>query len=220
MDTEELGTQWDRICGGPSEQSGRVHRSLVASYSEPSRRYHGLAHAVGVVTRVNDLAQSQPTSHDGTTKVPVAAADLEAAVMAAWYHDVVYDPVVGGNEVASAERAMRELYGLGLAAPFVKQVSDLVLMTIEHRPTDTAGFILADADLWTLGGSEPDYFAYGDLIRQEYAHVPDPAWRRGRAAFIEIFLGRPHIFNTPRGRAERETQARRNLRSELSRLTC
>ncbi len=211
--SEELGTQWEQICGVASQQSRRVLNSIVDSYSDSSRRYHGLGHVLGVVARVNDLAK-QPL----WTDTAQAAADKNAAVVAAWYHDVIYDPRSGGNEAASATRATEELHQLGLAPLFVAQVSDLVLMTIEHRPDTAAGALLADSDLWTLGGPKADYFAYGRLIRQEYAHVPDPAWRMGRSAFIEVFLGRDQIFNTPRGQAEREAQARRNLRAELASL--
>ncbi len=206
--------QWQRICGVHSQESQRVLNSVVAAYREPTRRYHGLAHVLGVVSRINELAL-QPLWSDPQD----AADDVNAAVMAAWFHDVVYDAQKSDNEAASAERASADLLGLGLPLAFVAKVADLVRMTIEHRPTDPAGALLADADLWTLGGDEVDYFTYGDLIRLEYAHVPEQAWRSGRAAFIQLFLSRDHIFNTPRGQVEREAQARRNLLAEFEMLT-
>jgi predicted metal-dependent HD superfamily phosphohydrolase len=209
----QLRDQWGEICRAEPERCLAVLDQIIAAYSGPTRQYHGLAHVIGVVERVNELAQEDLWSD------PIQAAeDAEIAVLAAWFHDVVYDSLRGDNEAASAAQARRDLTLLELDAQRVEQVAQLVEMTAHHHPTDRAGALVADADLWTLGGEPAEYFAYGSLIRAEYAHVPDDLWVLGRGRFIRSFLARPHIFTTPRGRSEREPQARHNLETELALL--
>ncbi len=208
-----LREQWNELCSGPPPLVESTLDAILASYAAPTRRYHGTKHVIAVVERVNDLAK-QPLWSDPSE----ASIDVSSAVLAAWYHDVVYDSMLPGNEEASAVRAQQELSQLDIDPAQVEHVAALVRMTAHHRPTDVAGALLADADLWTLGGAPEEYFAYGKLIRMEYQHVPEPAWISGRGTFIRSFLNRAHIFATPRGRHERESQARLNLEAELARL--
>jgi predicted metal-dependent HD superfamily phosphohydrolase len=54
-----------------------------------------------------------------------------------------------------------------------------------------------------------------------YAHLSDEQWVAGRRAFIEKFLSRDYIFQTPWGRGLFGRNAVHNLTSELDMLdTC
>jgi predicted metal-dependent HD superfamily phosphohydrolase len=197
-----LMTQWIEDCDH-SEDAVPVLSHIVQRYNESHRRYHNLAHAQAVVARVTMLGEHADQG---------AVRDLR---IAAWIHDVIYNPGAPNNELLSAEFAQTELT---ISKHRINRVAALVVMTADHEPADEMAAILMDADLWTLGGPQNEYFAYGALIREEYAHVPDEAWRRGRARFIETFVRRDHIFHTTIGRNEREPQARRNLALELTTL--
>src|SRR5688572_5006968 len=83
---------------GDSPTSRTEWASLVAAWSEPHRRYHDLAHLAAVLGVVGALAGS--------------AADPDAVRLAAWYHDVAYEPERSDNEQVSAERARVGLRGL------------------------------------------------------------------------------------------------------------
>jgi predicted metal-dependent HD superfamily phosphohydrolase len=176
---------------------------LAASYNESHRRYHNLNHVIAVVKRVTMLRREN-------------SSDIR---IAAWYHDVVYDPSSSSNEADSADRAVDELTTLRLDPTRIDRIASLINMTKHHHPATDDEAILADADLWTLGGSTQDYFTYGALIRQEYAHVSEDNWQTGRGNFITSFLARPAIFHTDTGRNEREDQARENLAAELNTFT-
>ncbi len=199
-------------CQAPMNSAARqVLTQVVAHYNEPHRRYHDLRHVVAVVDRVTALA----TQPDVTLHAP-SVGDLR---LAAWFHDVIYDPTAADNEAQSAAFASASLDRLNISQLRTTSIASLIEMTSSHRPGSDAEAILADADLWTLGGPPDQYFDYGSLIRQEYSHVSEEQWQRGRGQFIQTFLTRPHIFHTPMGRRERETQARRNLELELAQLT-
>ena len=63
--------------------------------------------------------------------------------------------------------------------------------------------VLSDADLAILARAADRYQDYAADVRREYAHVPDPAFRSGRAAILAGFAARTRIIGpapgTPRG---------------------
>ena len=64
--------------------------------------------------------------------------------------------------------------------------------------------------------------AYADhharAVREEYAHVPDDLWRRGRSAVLQRFLDTLVIYPDAAFRAAHEARARANLERELQSL--
>ena len=79
--------------------------------------------------------------------------------------------------------------------------------------------ILVDIDLSILGQDAETFDNYERAIRQEYAHVDDNAFRKGRSAILQRFLDRPAIYATPRMRSRYEEPARQNLRRSLLNLS-
>jgi predicted metal-dependent HD superfamily phosphohydrolase len=148
-----------------------------------------------------------------------AADDPDAVRLAAWYHDVVYDPRRDDNEQVSAERARAGLRGL-VGADRVERVVRLVLLTAGHDPApgDADGAVLCDADLAVLASPPARYAAYASAVREEYAHLPDEVFLPGRAAVLEHLLALPALYRVPDVAAEWEPRARANLTAELSLL--
>ncbi|MEM9610843.1 MAG: hypothetical protein AAGA99_25765 [Actinomycetota bacterium] len=177
---------------------------LVARYGEPGRRYHTLGHASLVRDDAVDLAE-------------VAGVDEPGLSVAAWYHDAVYARRPGEDEAASAELAAQVLESID-RPDLVDRVGSLVLTTVDHRPADAGAAVLVDADLAVLAAPPIHYEQYRRRVRQEYDEVPDDAWRRGRADVLRSLLDRPRLFHSPGGRY-REGAARRNLLTELARLS-
>src|SRR5262249_22011217 len=64
------------------------------------------------------------------------------------------------------------------------EVGRLIRLTKTHDVAagDPLGAIMISIDLSILGADVATYDAYAAAIRQEYAHVPDAAYRSGRAA--------------------------------------
>lgn len=177
----------------------RIGTALLERWREPHRRYHTVAHLTAMLSIVESHA----------AVVPVR--------LAVWYHDAVYDPRAAGdaNERASAALASTELATLGLPAPVVAEVHRLVLLTATHaaEPGDGNAALLCDADLAILASPPGDYDAYARAVREEYAHVPDDAFRVGRAAVLDALLSLPRLY---RLHPEWEEPARTNLARELA----
>jgi predicted metal-dependent HD superfamily phosphohydrolase len=179
---------------------------LAERYREPHRRYHDLRHLQEVLQTVDDLAD--------------AADDVEAVRWAAWFHDAVYDVHRDDNEERSAQLAERDLAALGLDRATVSEVSRLVRLTATHQPEDddANGAVLCDADLRILAADPWRHAEYVADVRAEYAHVPDPEFRAGRAAVLRSLLSSDRLFRTERAYTRWEERARANLAAELRRL--
>jgi predicted metal-dependent HD superfamily phosphohydrolase len=190
---------------GDSPTSRTEWAALVAAWSEPHRRYHGLAHLAAVLGLVGELSD--------------AAADPTAVGLAAWYHDVAYDPERDDNEQVSADRARVGLRGL-VPDERVEEVSRLVLLTAGHSPGpgDANGAVLCDADLAVLAGPPDAYAAYASAVREEYGHLSDEEFTAGRIAVLEHLLALPRLYRVPAVAGEWTPRARANLTAELTLL--
>jgi predicted metal-dependent HD superfamily phosphohydrolase len=192
----DLSARWP----GPEE----LGADLVRRYSEPQRRYHTTEHLAEVLDHLDELAPGNDTVR-----------------LAAWFHDAVYDPMRADNEERSAVLAEEALPVAGVAAEVVAEVARLVRLTATHDPDegDDDGAVLCDADLAILGSSPDRYAAYAAAVREEYAAVPEEAFRAGRADVLRSLLGLPALFRTPAARERWEATARHNMETELMLLS-
>jgi predicted metal-dependent HD superfamily phosphohydrolase len=190
---------------GDSPTSRTEWSALIAAWSEPHRRYHGLAHLAAVLGLVAQL--------------DAAATDPAAVRLAAWYHDAVYDPAGPDNEAVSAQRARAGLRGL-VPDERIAEVERLVLLTAGHdlTPGDANGAVLCDADLAVLAGPPEAYAAYASAVRSEYGHLSDEVFTAGRIAVLEQLLALPALYRLPVVAGEWTPRARANLTAELALL--
>ena len=178
---------------------------LQAAYNAPIRHYHNLDHVLQCLRSLDEV-QNRCT-------------DPTAVETAIWFHDAVYDPTRPDNEARSADLAERHLRALGAPEPFVVTIHDLILDTRHSAaPTTPDGQILVDIDLSILGRPAEIYDAYDRAIRREYVHVPEDAYRTGRASVLRSFLARPSIYVTQTFQEKYELRARENLKRSLIKL--
>jgi predicted metal-dependent HD superfamily phosphohydrolase len=102
-----------------------------------------------------------------------------------------------------------------------QEVGRLIRLTRTHqvKPEDRLGAILISIDLSILGAEPARYDTYAAAIRKEFAHVPDPDYRAGRAKLLSQFAARPVIFPDTVFAATYDRQARENLARELASLS-
>lgn len=188
----------------PLPDAPGVRDALLAAYAEPTRAYHDTRHLTEVLDRLDELGGT-------ATALPV--------VLAAWFHDGVYDGGPGAEE-RSARWAETALAEVGLEPLTVAEVARLVRLTEHHLPDDddVHGTALSDADLAILAAPLTRYAEYVALVRAEYAHVPDDLFARGRAAILRDLLAKPHLFHTAYAREHWEAAARANVEAELATL--
>lgn len=230
---DALLARWDALLPGARD----VGVELVERWHEPHRVYHGPEHLVHALDSLALLEGRQPGVPDDVAApgragvgassggVPTeggsgdAPGDTAVTQLALWFHDAVHDGEAGRDEERSAELAGARLAGR-LDASAVAEVVRLVLVTTDHSPAtdDGPGALVSDADLAILGSAPDRYARYARQVRAEYAHVPDDAFRTGRAAVLRGLLGDGRLFRTPQGAALWEARARANLTTELTTL--
>lgn len=200
----DLASAWSSVVG-TSQKAGDCWAGLVARWSEPHRRYHGIGHLSAVLLFVDEYADH--------------ASDADAVRLAAWYHDAIYDPRAADNEDRSASLAENELPALGVPAERVAETARLVRLTSTHDPADgdRNGELLTDADLLILASPPEAYLTYANAIRMEYDHLGDADFRAGRAAVLDALLQSPRLYRLD-ALADLEPVARRNLAAEVSLL--
>jgi predicted metal-dependent HD superfamily phosphohydrolase len=196
----ELPQHW------PLPDATDLRDELQAAYDDPGRRYHGTRHLAEVLARLDELRAAGAVFAD----LPVR--------LAAWFHDSVYDGERDAEE-RSAAWAEDGLAGV-VDAAVVREVARLVRLTETHRPEDddANGCALSDADLAILAAGAQRYAEYRAAIRDEYGHLDDGEFRRGRAHVLKHLLDKETIFHTPYARDTWEALARANLEAELLEL--
>jgi predicted metal-dependent HD superfamily phosphohydrolase len=169
---------------------------IVTAYGEPHRHYHTLDHIAAVVTDFVPLKDR--------------FEDADAALLALFFHDIVYDPARSDNEERSAD-VLRDL----LTGATAELACDHILATKKHEANTPDAALVVDIDMAILAAPWPDYLLYAENVAREYLPVwGADAYAKGRC---EIFL-RPvqdrRIFLTETF-AGREADAQRNVRDEL-----
>lgn len=188
----------------PLDDAPDLRDALLAAYADPSRGYHDVRHLAEVLERLEELADAG-TSYDRT---PV--------LLAAWFHDAVYDGERDAEE-RSAAWAEESLAGLVDAAT-VSEVARLVRLTESHRPddADANGCALSDADLGILAAPQRRYDEYAAAVRTEYGHLAEEVFNTGRADVLRELTAKPRLFHTTYALSRWEEPARRNVERELS----
>ena len=170
--------------------------ALIERWSEPQRAYHTLEHLL-LMLELLAAQHAQP-----------------ATMLAAWYHDAVYDPTSTTNEADSAQLAREALIRLD-RNDLAERVTELIMLTAEHTdaPDDEAALLL-DADLAILGQPPISYLRYVAGVRAEYAHVSDEDFRIGRSAILQGLLAHEQLYQHPEF-GYLEAPARANIAAEL-----
>jgi predicted metal-dependent HD superfamily phosphohydrolase len=200
---ERFGRLWKRM--GAVDDGRRICDQLLQAWSEPHRHYHGLEHLQDCLEQLG--------------AAPTNGPDRDLAETALWFHDAIYLPRAQDNEARSAEWASRALIEAGVPEARAQEVSRLVRLTDHARPAgDPVGALVCDVDLSILGRSPAAFAEYERGIRAEYAWVPEPLYRTGRASVLAGLLAREPLYRSDHFRGRYEAAARRNLKGSLESL--
>jgi predicted metal-dependent HD superfamily phosphohydrolase len=183
----------------------RLWKDIESRYSGFGRHYHTLAHLEHLA---NELFQHREKF-----------INLDTIVFSIVYHDVIYNTLKKNNEVRSANYAKKNLSKISFPANQTDRCMSMILATKTHSITDDPEInLFMDADLSILGADQETYIIYTQQTRKEYFLYPDFMYRPGRRKVIEHFLSMSRIFKTDPFYNMYETQARKNLVTELALL--
>ena len=202
----------------PSElraQVAELGERLIQAWEQPHRAYHHSGHLSQMLADLDRL-------YSGHTPL--------ASILAAWFHDAVYEGAPGEDERRSEQLAGASLEPLVVAGLLSEEELQLVRLLVRataahelpestelpagYNPADIEFFL--DADMAILAAEPARYRRYLRGVRSEYSHFDDEAFRTGRTTFLHSVLERERIFLSERTRELWEEPARVNLRAELT----
>ncbi|MDR2454540.1 MAG: hypothetical protein LBD51_08430 [Bifidobacteriaceae bacterium] len=208
---------WSRAlfeAGSPAEagEVGRIGAKLLDRWSNPGRVFHGPAHLISVLEKVDELSQE---------------ASCPCLVrLAAFYHGAMLSTDIlelgrhtwGEDEARSAELALGQLTHLGLAGAKAARVRDLVAQLGARPPQvkDPDLAVLCDAERAILAADPRSYRLYAAQVRDECGDAPAETVLEVRIQVLRRWLAKDRLFLCS-ATASWEDIARNNVEAELAR---
>ncbi|WP_209280905.1 DUF4031 domain-containing protein [Kocuria sp. JC486] len=208
-----LRQRWDSAVGQvpeADEQSRQrreqLREQLLEAWGEDHRHYHDRTHLLAVLRALDEL-----TDDDATPPLEV--------VLAAWFHDVVYEGQAGADEEASAQLAEQVMPQAGFSEELTREVARLVRVTAHHNPVaeDHNGALISDADLAVLGSDPAGYADYVRRVREEYSGIPEFDFVHARLMILDR-MDPQNLYTSDRARTLWGRQAQENLSVEIDEL--
>ena len=165
------------------------------------RPFHNIKHTQDVVRAAKEIALNS-----GLTE-----AETEAAVVAAWLHDVGYVEGAEEHEQKAAAQAERVLKNAGATPRQIMDITEAILATkVPQQPKSLIAKVLCDADLHHLSTEECS--DKSDKLREEWATVghkklTDQEWIESNLAFMES-----HRYHTPYGQTVLQEGKKKNIK--------
>lgn len=206
---------WNDVCMklkiGERDAESIYEDVIVYRYSEHWRYYHTMDHIQDLLELCDNHVQ--------------LLDDPLAVRLAIFFHDIVYKPSSPDNEEASALLFEETFSPLNVDERLIEKVKLYIHATKNHSTTESnfndsdLGYFL-DMDMSILGAPSDRYDSYCQQIRSEYKSFSDQQFYRGRLQFLEkISRNEISVFSTEVFRNNLESNARSNLRRELTQIT-
>ena len=170
-------------------QAARTHVTPLLETQLPARlTYHTLRHTATVAKEARALAAAAGLS----------AADTEALLVAAWFHDTGYLDVYDGHEYRSMARAAAWLAEQGVPADRSQLVQDLIRATHRDEPAETElQQLLVDADMSNL--ARDDFRASAELLRTEWEVALGKTYASEAWAELQLEFMQAHKYHSAAG---------------------
>lgn len=150
---------------------------IIEKYSELHRFYHIFPHVKFIIDKVNDMF----------IKGKINESERNILIVAAIFHDIIYDPQRTDNELQSAKYFSDHVE---LDTDQSNKVYEIILATRIHEKTgDKLIDIFCDLDMWNISnGSFIDILSNERKIFKEYQFVDYSTYKIERIKFLENVL--------------------------------
>lgn len=189
-------------------EAGERVTELLAEGLDEKFTFHNIDHTIEVVENARLIGE----------ETGLSAEDLEATLIAAWFHDAGFVRSYGDHETESQKLARAFLEEKGYAEERIKTVEKLIGVTrLDEEPETPAEKTIADADLLHLG--RKGYRKKEEALRYEWhaklgKNESAVEWSRSNIAFLER-----HEFHTEFARKNFDERRLKNVQKAKGRLT-
>jgi len=158
-----------------------TYNDIIDRWSEPHRFYHNLDHLNFLIKQFEILRDIE----DITTE------EMHRLIVAAFFHDVIYDPKLKNNEELSIHYFVNKCEECGtLKDEFIEQVGEIISDTQYRKiPTKRLSMRFWETDNSVLQLPVNKLIEVEHKIFQEYQWVDYRLYRKGRIEFLESSLG-------------------------------
>jgi len=149
---------------------------LALRWSERQRAWHGPEHLLELLKHFEKEAD---------------VSAREVLLLAAVYHDAIYDPARADNEEASVALLLAHVADAG--NPVVRRAADIIVASKWNEPPgDALTWKFWEADCRPLSADFPlaERLAYERAVFREYQFAPWPVYREKRAEFLRTWARR------------------------------
>ncbi|KAG8968944.1 hypothetical protein FRC03_005489 [Tulasnella sp. 419] len=208
---------------------------VTQSYAEPQRHYHTLAHVESMWSQLDahredtkSIEVYASSGHD--PKAPeieesacLSKIDVLAIRLAILFHDIVYDPSRGDNELKSIEvfKSFASDFQLvdGLATLVISFIQSTIKHALPDLPFPSSLPLFLDLDLEVLSRPTQLYKLYSKQISREYLpHMPLQQYLEGRIRVLQK-LSQGDVYFTKKWKQNYSQVAKQNMQDEISLLS-
>ncbi len=149
---------------------------LHGHWSKPSRYYHNVDHLNDIITYIEKFRHRFNTD------------EFEQLILAAFFHDAIYDPMDPKNNEDKSIKFFRKVY-IGENQRFT-MVDDLIECTkYRKRPRSYPLQVFWDGDNEGFRKDWMTFLRNEKKIRKEYSQVSEDKYKKGRIEFLKTNLG-------------------------------
>ena len=163
--------------------------------------YHNIGHTLEVVEAAEKIGESCDLTKE----------EMEAVLVAAWFHDTGYYKGQLNHEVASMEIAEEFLRKHNVSEKMIAEVGGCIIATkIPQRPVNKMEEVLCDADLFHLATNQ--FFKKSELLKKEISmaldnEVEEAEWYKNSIKFLK-----KHHYFTKYGQEKLFPVKKKNLK--------
>jgi predicted metal-dependent HD superfamily phosphohydrolase len=172
MNLQQLLNKWNIKCDV---------NTLLAMWNESHRHYHNLNHLNDLIEQINE------------NKSKYSEKEYEKLMLAALFHDCVYNPMSSDNEEKSAEFFIECC--LDKTNSDVLEVKQIILDTKTHQSTTNLSESFNHYDMSIVERDFEQLLEWEKGISEEFSVYPKEQYKEGRLKFLESLMDK-YTHNT------------------------
>jgi predicted metal-dependent HD superfamily phosphohydrolase len=185
------------------QQAQAYVEPLLKQDLDPRLTYHTLAHTTYVVKQAHALADA----------APLAPADTELLLVAAWFHDAGYLDTYDGHEYKSMTRAETWLREKQVDPARIEVVKNLIRATHRNEEATTElEKMMVDADMSNLAAE--DFRSRAELIRTEWELALGKSYTNPEWAELQLNFMLAHKYQSEVGKDRYKKALKANIEDQ------
>ena len=160
MDFQNILDRWNIGC---------EIEDILERWREPHRKYHGISHLEDLISQIE------------AKRSEFSDSEYEMLLIAALFHDAIYDPLSDMNEEESAQL----LLGLSDGSKEVMDICQIIIDTKTHISSTPISEKFCAMDMDIVNRPIDALLEWEEGIRYEYSALSKDEYKLGRIRFLE-----------------------------------